>query len=60
MMDKRITVELPEGAMCAFLNYVYFDLENGGMKMGALSIDTDDIDKGHVVAKPKKEANDEQ
>lgn len=43
---KKITVELPEGVVCAFINYVYLDMENGGFLMGARSIDSDDISAG--------------
>lgn len=43
---KKITVELPEGVMCAFISYVYMDMENGGFLMGTRSIDGDDIANG--------------
>lgn len=52
---KRITIELPESTMCAFLNYVFYDFEGHGMVMGSLSIDSSDLEKGHVVARSKKE-----
>lgn len=43
---RKITVELPEGVMCAFINYVYLDVKNGGIIMSARSIDSDDISTG--------------
>lgn len=43
---KRIAVELPEGVVCAFISYVYIDMENGGFLMGTRSIDSDDIANG--------------
>lgn len=51
---KRIKMDLPEGIMCAFLNYVFID-EDGHMKMGVHSIDGKELDDGHVEVKPQKE-----
>ena len=43
----KITIELPERAVCAFLNYVYGT--DTGMSMGVKQIDTDDIKRGKVL-----------
>lgn len=45
----KVTIELPDTAMCAFVNYVFYDI-NTGMSMGAKSIDTDDLKRGYVAA----------
>lgn len=40
----KITVELPEGTVCGFINYVFHT--DNGMSMGCRSIDTDALRKG--------------
>jgi hypothetical protein len=46
---KTIKVELPDGTLCAFVNYVF---QTGtGLSMGARSISTNDLDKGELVFK---------
>lgn len=40
----KITVELPEGTVCGFINYVF--RTDNGMSMGCRSIDTDALRKG--------------
>jgi hypothetical protein len=39
----KITIELPDTTVCAFVNYVYYT--ETGMSMGAKSIGTDDLEK---------------
>lgn len=43
----KITIELPERAVCAFLNYIY--RTDTGMSMGVKQIGTDDIKRGKVL-----------
>lgn len=50
---KRITIDLPKGTLCVFLNYVY--VGNDGMSMGVKQISTEDIEAGHVTVEPKEE-----
>lgn len=51
---KRLVIEIPEGTLCAFLNYVLVK-ENGGMAIGVKQISTDDIAAGHVTVELPKE-----
>lgn len=51
---KRLVIEIPEGMLCAFLNYVHVD-DDGEEMMGVLKIDTDDIIAGHVTVEPMEE-----
>ena len=39
----KVTIELPDTAICVFANYVYID-EKGGASMTCKKLDTDDLD----------------
>ena len=52
---KKLTIELPEGVMCAFVSYVY--TENGGILLGARPIDSDDLSAGISKLVIPKEAD---
>lgn len=65
----RMTIDLPEGTMCAFISYVYNDSDSG-LNMAVAQLDTNVIDKarkGGIVevtgsgetrgAEPEDEAN---
>ena len=41
----KIMVEIPDTTVCAFINYVF--ASNGGMSMGARSIDSADLAQGY-------------
>lgn len=45
----KVTIELPKGAMCCFVNYIYST--ESGMLMGCTSIDGDDLLNGHKICK---------
>lgn len=51
---KCLKIEIPDGTLCAFLNYVFVG-EGGGMNMAVKQISTDDIAAGHVTVEPKEE-----
>ena len=44
----KITIEIPDTTLCAFVNYVF--ATDTGLSMGAKSINTDDIEKSKVGA----------
>lgn len=46
---KRITVELPDGVMVAFVNYVY--ATESGLLIGSTAIDTDALARGFIACK---------
>ena len=48
-MNKKVTLELPKGVMCCFVNYVFATPD--GLTMGTTEIDGDDIDNGKKVCK---------
>lgn len=50
---KCLKIEIPDGTLCAFLNYVFIG-EEGGMSMAVKQISTADIEAGHVVVEPKE------
>lgn len=51
---KRLVIEIPDTMQCGFLNYVYVD-NNGEQWIGTQSIDTADINAGHVTVEPREE-----
>ena len=49
----KVTIELPEKTMCAFVNYVFHS--GTGLSMGVKSISTDDIKAGYVLVEEQEE-----
>ena len=44
----KITLEIPDGTMCAFFNYVYTD-KNWDANMACHSISTEELHKGDTI-----------
>lgn len=57
-MAKRVTIELPDGVMCCFVNYVY--ATESGLNMGSTSVDTDAIIKGFKACKGSENYEEEE
>lgn len=47
----KITIELPDTTMCAFVNYIF--CENTGMSMGVKQIDTAEFNEARKEQKVK-------
>ena len=54
----RITLDLPNEMVCAFVGYVFFD-SNCNYSMGVSSLDTDDLKDGNVIKVPRKQEEEE-
>lgn len=48
-MNAKLTLELPKGTMCCFVNYIY--ATPTGMSMGVTQIDGDDLLNGFKICK---------
>lgn len=46
-MNKKIVLELPEGVMCCFVNYVFST--PSGLSMGTTTVDGDDLFNGKKI-----------
>ena len=53
----RITLDLPNEMVCAFVGFVYYD----GYKysMGVASLDSDGLKDGNVIKVPRKQEEEE-
>lgn len=43
----KITLDIPDNTLCAFLNYVYIDCS--GMTMGTHALQSDDLKDGNEI-----------
>ena len=53
----RITLDLPNEMVCAFVGFVYYD--DYKYSMGVTSLDSDDLKDGNVIKIPKKQEEEE-
>ena len=54
----KITLDIPDGTVCAFFDFVWSDY-HGGLSMQGHSIKTDDMYDGAVIEIKKAGADDE-
>ena len=56
----KITLDIPDTTMCAFINYVFINKDTYGMSMGVKSLESDDlVDGNEIKVDPSKGGEDE-
>ena len=56
----KITLDIPDYTMCAFINYVFMDKDEYGMSLGVKSLDSKDLTDGKEIKVDPYEGSDDK